>query len=111
MAKLFPMTVTLRFHITDGENNGEASYSLGLVQGVTDEAIERAAEEVKKILPDGFRLMTRHESMMHYLRTERGYRGPNNLAMPAIKEGDEWHDPETANVYMPSDEDDYPDED
>lgn len=55
-------------------------------------------EGVKKQLPVGFRLMTRHESMMFFLREEKGYRGPS-LALNNLDEGDVWHDPETANSY------------
>lgn len=106
--KFYPIVATLEIHITDGKgSNGQATYECPFNRLPTEEEMPRILEEVKALLPEGYRLMTRHESFIHHLRENKGYRGPNNIAMPSMKEGDEWHDPETANVYMASDEDQY----
>lgn len=109
--KFYPMMAKLEVHITDGKgSNGSATYQCPFNRLPTEEEMPKILEQVKGMLPDGYRLMTRHESFIHFLREEKGYHGPNNIALPALKDGDEWHDPETANVYMPSDEDLYEDE-
>lgn len=107
MAKLYPIHVNINLHITDGDSDGAVNYGFAMGRLPTEEDMGKVIEECMTALPSGFRLMTRHESLIYYLRQEKGYRGPNNVAMPGIKDGDEWHDPSTANCYMPSDEDDF----
>lgn len=89
--KKYPVTVVLQVHITDGKQVGSANYHHGWGNVPTDDEMPEILAKVVKQLPDGFRLMDRAESFMHYAREERGYRGPNM----AIPRGDdaEWHDP------------------
>ncbi|THK38139.1 hypothetical protein EHS39_11705 [Ensifer sp. MPMI2T] len=89
MAKRYPMGVTLSIYITDGEQVGSVNYGFGFGRAPTDEDMPAILEKVEAALPDGFRLMNRAESTMHYLREERGYRGPNMV----IPRDGEWHDP------------------
>ena len=103
MPKLFPVNIDVNVHITDGDVTGSARYGFALNKLPTEEDMPRIMEEVMEKLPDGFRLMTRHESMMHFLREEKGYRGPS-LALTVLDAGEEWHDPETANTMSYSDE-------
>jgi len=110
MPKHYPLVNSIIVHITDGDTNGSVTYNFPYGRIPTEDEMPEALEKIKSVLPDGFRLMTRHESLIHFMREERGYRGPNNVALPRLPVGDEWHDPDTANVYMPSDEEDWPDE-
>lgn len=103
MAKLFPVNIDVHVHVTSPDADGSARYSFGLNRVPTEEDMPRIMSEVMEKLPEGFRLMTRHESMMYFLRKEKGYRGPS-LALTALEEGEEWHDPETANTMSFSDE-------
>lgn len=112
MTTFYPLIAKLEIHITDGDGtNGAATYQCPFNRLPTEAEMPAILDKINDALPLGFRLMTRHESLMHYLREEQGYRGPDNMHMPRLDDGDEWHDPETANVYMASDEDDYPEED
>jgi hypothetical protein len=109
MAKLYPVKNTVEVYITDGDQVGSVSYGMGMGRLPTDEEMPSILDKVKVMLPDGFRLMTRHEATMHFLREEKGYRGPN-LAPPALADGDEWFDPATADGFSmlgdePDDED------
>lgn len=105
----YPIVTKIEVHITDGSGtDGSATYQVPFNRIPTDEDMPRIFDGITKQLPDGFRLMTRHESMMHFLRQEKGYRGPS-LALNALDDGHEWHDPETANTYSihPDDDDGY----
>lgn len=108
MATLFPVSVDIHVHITDGQVDGSAKYNFGLNRLPSAADMPEVFSKIQSALPDGFRLMTRHESLMYFLRNEKGYRGPD-IALPAIEKGDEWHDPETANTM--SFRDQFPDED
>lgn len=109
MTTFYPLVTKLVIHITNGQgSNGSVTFQCPFNRLPTEDEMPKILEEVKGALPEGYRLMTRHESFIHYLREERGYRGPNNIAMLRLKEGDTWHDPTTADVYMPSDEDEHP---
>lgn len=104
--KHYPIVAKLEVHITDGKGtNGSATYQCPFNRVPTDDEMPEILESIKKMLPDDFRLMTRHESMMHFIRQDKGYRGPN-LALDALPDGDEWHDPETANTRMPNADED-----
>lgn len=96
--KLYPVTVEIKTFITDGEMSGTLSYRMGLFRLPTEEQMPEIMASATSALPDGFRLMSRHEATMHFLRSEKGYHGPT-LALPELDEGDEWHDPATANSY------------
>lgn len=105
---MYPMTASLKIHITDGEQVGSVTYGGGHGKLYTESDMLKVLEEVKACLPDGFRLMNRAESTMFYLREEKGYRGPNMV----IPKSGKWHDPEadvewsdTANE--PEEEDEY----
>lgn len=89
--KRYPMGVTLSVYITDGQQVGSVNYGFGFGRAPTDEDMPAILEKVKAVLPEGFRLMNRAEAMMHYLREEKGYRGPNMI----IPKDGEWHDPAT----------------
>lgn len=102
---LYPMQVEMKLHITDGDTVGSVSYSFPVHRLPTGADMPRVLDEIGKALPDGYRLMTRHESLMHFLREEKGYRGPN-IALPALDEGQEWHDPAAADVMSFSRHDD-----
>jgi hypothetical protein len=91
MHKQYPMAVQLNVYITDGEQVGSVNYGFPFGRYPTDETMGEVLDKVKSALPDGFRLMNRAESTMHYLREERGYRGPN-MIIP--RDGD-WYDPDT----------------
>lgn len=99
MAKHYPIHVEIKVHITDGRGqDGEVNYGFAMNRLPKEEDMPKVLEKAMSVLPDGFRLMTRHESMMHYLRSEKGYRGPS-LAMHDLDAGDQWYDPETASTY------------
>lgn len=89
--KRYPMQVNLEVYITDGENVGSVKYGFGFGRLPSDEEMGTVLQKTKSALPEGFRLMNRAEATMHYIREERGYRGPN-MVIP--KEG-QWHDPES----------------
>lgn len=111
MAVRYPVKAGLEIYITDGQQVGSVTYGMGLYQLPTEQDMPEILEKVTSALPPGFRLMSRHESMMHFLREERGYRGPN-LALGALDAGDVWHDPETAETYSTiGDEPDFDEED
>lgn len=96
--KLYPVMVSVNVQITDGKGtDGTATYMCPLNTLPTEETMPGIIEAVFNQLPPDFRLMTRHESMMHFLRNEKGYRGPT-MAPPKLDAGTEWHDPETENV-------------
>lgn len=103
MVKRYPVSVEVSVHITDGDTDGAAKFTLGANRLPTDADMPGIFEEVSKALPAGFRLMSRHESMMFFLRDVKGYRGPN-LALPSLDPGEEWHDPETANTMTFNDD-------
>jgi hypothetical protein len=104
---LYPVSVTAKIHITNGDTDGEATYSFPLNKLPTEADMEDAIKQVTEMLPDDFRLMSRHESMMYYLRQDKGYRGPS-LALSALGEGERWHDPATENTFsFRGDEDDF----
>lgn len=108
--KLYPVEVQLKVHITDGDIVGSVNYGCGLHHLPTTEEMPGIIETVTAALPPGYRLMSRHESTMHFLREERAYRGPN-LALPNLEDGKEWHDPAAANTFSalrdePDEEDD-----
>lgn len=107
MSKLYPVNVDIKVHITNGDVQGVATYGFPLHNLPTEADMPKVMESVLERLPKGFRLMTRHESMMYFLREEKGYRG-SSLALPRLDDGDEWHDPENANTI--SFDDDYEDE-
>lgn len=112
MTVFYPIVTTLAIHITDGNGtNGQITYQCPFNRLPTEDEMPGILAKAQGALPEGFRLMTRHESFIHFLREEKGYRGPNNIAMGVFDPGDRWHDPKTENVYMPSDEDEYPGDD
>ncbi len=105
MKTLYPVQVQLKVHITNGEASGSATYSHGLHRLPEEADMEKILTDVMQALPDGFRLMTRHESMMHFLRDERHYQGPN-VALPVLAADERWHNPNTANTISFSADDD-----
>lgn len=96
--KIYPVSVDVKVHITDGDKVGAVTFGMGLHKLPTAESMPAVLEKVMGALPDGFRLMSRHESTMYFLREHKGYRGPN-LALPRLTDGEEWHDPETADSF------------
>lgn len=102
MPRLYPISVAIRVHVTDGKLHGTAEYICPLNRLPTDEDMPEILKQVTDAMP-GFRLMSRHESMMHFLREDKHYRGPT-LALDNLADGEEWHDPETANTYAYSDD-------
>lgn len=108
MDKRYPMSVKLEVYITDGDQVGSVNYGFGFGRAPSDEDMEKVLEKVARALPAGFRLMNRAEATMHYLREERGYRGPNMI----IPKDGEWHDPATNVDFTdlnnePEDEEEY----
>lgn len=109
--KKYPVTVVLQVHITDGEQVGSANYHHGWGNLPSEEDVSGILDKVSSQLPDGFRLMNRAESFMHYAREERGYRG-QNMVIPRRDE-EEWHDPRAdtdfthTNDYPDDEEEDY----
>jgi len=97
MRKLYPVQVDVNVHITNGEAEGKACFKLGVGRLPTDDDLPTILEKVIDQLPEGFRLMTRSESAMFYLRDERGYRGPN-MVIPRDKDAT-WFDPATDDDY------------
>lgn len=96
-----PATVIAELLVTDGledGNSGTAEVSFIPGQVPTEEQIAQAIESVKPQLPDGLRLMTRHEAFLHTLTERTGITEP--VALPNLDEGDEWHDPATASVNI-----------
>lgn len=104
MEKRYPMAVKLEVYITDGEQVGSVNYGYGFGGAPSDEDMKAILPKVKSALPPGFRLMNRGEAAMHFLREEKGYRGPN---LHMSSEGN-WHDPATDTSY--SDLNDEPEE-
>lgn len=98
MAKLYPVKVDIHLYITDGEQVGDINYVMPFSRLPTEADMPGVIETASAALPPGFRLMSRHEASMHFMREERGYRGPD-LALPALDAGDEWHDPEAAGGF------------
>lgn len=99
MVKVFPIQLEMKAHITDGDGvSGSISYAFPLHHLPTEADLAAAMESVAKAIPPDFRLMSRHESTMHFLREEKGYRGPN-LALSAMPAGEEWHDPASADTW------------
>lgn len=96
--KLYPVEISLKVHITDGETIGSADYAVGLHRLPTEEMMHNILAEVCGVLPDGFRLMSRQESTMYFLRQRKGYRGPA-LSFGKMDEGEEWHDPASENTF------------
>ncbi len=94
----YPVSISAKIHITNGDTDGEATYSFPFNSLPTDETMNEALSKVVEMLPDDFRLITRHESLMYFLRQEKGYRGPT-LALNALDDGDTWHDPATENTH------------
>lgn len=109
--KQYPLHINILFHITDGDSNGAVTFGFPMNRLPSDDDMTAVLEKVQAVLPDGFRLMTRHESMIYYLREEKGYAGPNNIALPSMKDGDEWFNPNSSTGYMSSDEDEFEDYD
>lgn len=98
--KLYPAIITVELQITDGNGTeGTARYQCPLGRLPTEDDMPKIIEKIAKHLPPEFRLMGRHESMMHFLRTEKHYGGPT-LSPPVLGDGEEWHDPETANTIV-----------
>lgn len=98
MTTLYPISVDVKVHITDGKQVGVVTFTMGLHKLPTEANMPEVLEKVTAALPDGFRLMSRHESTMYFLREEKGYRGPN-LALPSLEEGEAWHDPSAENTF------------
>lgn len=96
--KLYPVNIDVKVHITNGVADGAATFGMWLHKLPTEQDMPDILAKVMQALPEGFRLMSRHESMMYFLREQKGYRGPN-LALPDLEAGEEWHDPETAHTY------------
>lgn len=106
----YPMVLTAKIHITDGETDGEVKYQFPTHSIPNEDFMEGVLDKVKEMLPDGFRFMSRHESTMYFLRQEKGYRGPS-LALPSMDNGERWHDPEMQGKHTFRDSDnDYDDE-
>lgn len=105
----YPVAVKLEVYITDGQQVGAATYVHGMGTIPDDEQMSRILENVAGQLPDGFRLMNRAEATMHYLREEKGYRGPN-MVIPKM-DGHKWHDPETDVDYADTNNEEEIDED
>lgn len=101
--KLFPIIVTVAVLIRNDADGaeGEAEFVHGAGRLPTEEEMPTILEKVMQSLPDGFRLMTRHESAFHYLRKHKGFHGSSNMVLPALDSGEEWHDPETASGVPP----------
>lgn len=99
MAKLYPIDIDIKIHITDENSSGSITYGFPMNKLPTEDDMQKVIKEAMSAAPDGFRLMTRQESMMYFLREKRGYRGPGMIP-PAVADGDEWHDPETANKIL-----------
>ena len=97
MSKLYPMTVKIEMAITDGEQRGSVTYDLPPERVPTDGDTEKAMAEVLDVIPDGFRVMTRHEHFMSRVMDKFG-QSPR-LSLPKMDAGDEWHNPDTANVF------------
>ncbi len=83
----------IKVYITDGDQVGTATYQHPIGKLPTDDEALEVLEKVLAALPEDFRLMNRAETMMHFLREEKGYRG-SNMAIPKSKDA-EWYDPET----------------
>ncbi len=98
--KLFPVNVDIKIHIINPDENtsGTVNYGMGLHRLPTEEDMPAILAKACEALPEGFRLMTRHESTMWFLREKKRYHGPN-IALPRLDDGEEWHDPATANTY------------
>lgn len=96
--KVYPISVDVKVHITNGEDVGSVKFGMGLHKIPTEDTMPDVLAQVMKALPDGFRLMSRHESTMYFLRDQKGYRGPN-LALGRMEEGQEWHDPSAENSF------------
>ena len=105
MAKLYPITVSVTIAITDGDRRGSVDYSLPAERIPTHEDIDKALAEAVGAVPDGFRLMTRHEHMLHRIEERLGFM--QRFAMNRLQNGDVWHDPDSSEVYCDwgSDED------
>lgn len=96
--KLYPIECDLKFHITDGVTVGSVTYGHGVHRLPTEDQMADSIAKIMPMLPEGFRLMSRQESTMYFLREKRGYRGPL-LAFGKMDEGEEWHDPATENTF------------
>lgn len=96
--KVYPVSVDVKVHITDGEHVGSVTFGMGLHKLPTEETMPEILARVTEALPDGYRLMSRHESTMFFLRDQKGYSGPN-LALGPMDEGEEWHDPSAEDTY------------
>ena len=91
LKKLYPITVDLQFGITNGVDTGEATYSFVNHHGL-DKGIEEAIPKILEALPEGWRLMTRHEHFTHVVAKRTGRMMA--FALPNMEEGCEWHDPD-----------------
>lgn len=99
MPKMYPLSIDVNVHITNGDAEGKACFRFGVGRLPTDDDVPAILENVLGQLPDGFRLMTRSESAMFYLRDARGYRGPN-MVIPRAKDAP-WFDPSTDDDFPP----------
>ena len=89
--KVYPVSIDVKVHVTDGDAVGSVTFGMGLHQLPSEGEMPAIIEKVLSALPDGFRLMNRAESTMYFLRDLKGYRGPN-LVPPRLDEGERWHD-------------------
>lgn len=85
--------------VTDGLEDGqegaaELKFPIGFI--VTEERLDTLISGLTKTLPEGMRIMTRHEAFLAALEERLGT--SEVFAIPKLAEGDVWHDPETADV-------------
>lgn len=100
MATLYPIEIDVKVHVTNGKGkNGVATYAAQYKRVPTHDKIKDILSEVVETLPRGFRLMTRHESETFVIREKFGA-GTPVMALSTLADGDEWHDPETANQHF-----------
>lgn len=71
MAKLYPIQIDIGVHVTDGRGkNGVVTISAPYRKIPTDDEMEHCLQAAIESVPDGFRLMTRRESEMFYIRSK-----------------------------------------
>ena len=90
---LYPITIDIKVGITDGTTRGDATYSFSPFEIPTEGDIGKVLDVVVESLPEDFRLMTRQEHYYHVAWDKIGVE--ERFAIPALKEGERWFDPDT----------------
>lgn len=93
--------IVTKLLITDGEPGGrEGAVEITQKPGqiMPEEEFAEILKNIGQNIPEGMRLMTRHEAFQYNVQERTGV--SEVFALPRLKDGEEWHDPETAEISI-----------